>query len=90
MSLLTGDARSATVTARGDAVLLEITAETFRRIVLANPTVLERITSVIEERRAQLVERAAMTSSGPTAVAEGPTPLLRRIQRFFGLSSDAR
>lgn len=90
MSLLTGDARSATVTARGDAGLLEITAETFRRIVLANPTVLERITSVIEERRAQLVERAAMTSSGPTAVAEGPTPLLRRIQRFFGLSSDAR
>lgn len=90
MSLLTGDPRSATVTARGDAVLLEITADTFRRIVLANPTVLERISSVIEERRAQLAERAATVAAGPAATAEGPRPLLRKIQRFFGLASDGR
>jgi CRP-like cAMP-binding protein len=90
MSLLTGDPRSATVTARGDAVLLEITADTFRRIVLANPTVLERISSVIEERRAQLAERAATVAAGPAAIAEGPRPLLRKIQRFFGLAADGR
>ncbi|MGH9146403.1 MAG: mechanosensitive ion channel domain-containing protein [Vicinamibacterales bacterium] len=90
MSLLTGDVRSATVTARGDAVLLEITAAIFRRIVLANPTVLERITSVIEARRAELVEKAAMAATGPAAIPGGPTPLLRKIQRFFGLTSDAR
>jgi small-conductance mechanosensitive channel len=90
MSLLTGDARSATVTAQGDAVLLEITAETFRRIVLANPTVLERITSVIEARRAQLAERAAIVSAGPGPMAEGPRTLLRKIQRFFGLVTEPR
>ena len=89
MSLLTGDPRSATVTARGDAVLLEITADTFRRIVLANPTVLERISGVIEQRRAQLAERAAV-AVGPAAIAEAPRPLLRKIQRFFGLASDGR
>ncbi|HEY7449859.1 MAG TPA: mechanosensitive ion channel family protein [Vicinamibacterales bacterium] len=90
MSLLTGDPRSATVTARGDAALLEITADTFRRIVLANPTVLDRISAVIEKRRTELAERAATVAAGPAAIAEGPRPLLRKIQRFFGLASDGR
>jgi small-conductance mechanosensitive channel/CRP-like cAMP-binding protein len=90
MSLLTGDPRSANVTALGDAVLLEVTAQTFRRIVVANPTVLERISAVIEERRTQLAERAATVAAGPAAIAEGARPLLRKIQRFFGLASDGR
>jgi small-conductance mechanosensitive channel/CRP-like cAMP-binding protein len=87
MSLLTGDPRSATVTARGDAVLLEITADTFRRIVLANPAVLERISGVVEARRAQLAERVATAATGPAMIPEGPRSLLRRIQRFFGLTA---
>jgi CRP-like cAMP-binding protein len=90
MSLLTGDARTATVRARGDAVLLEITADTFRRIVLANPTVLERISAVVEARRAQLAERAATGVSGSAVEVEGPIRLLHKIRRFFGLTSDAR
>jgi CRP-like cAMP-binding protein len=90
MSLLTGDPRSATVSARGDAALLEITADTFRRIVLANPTVLERISAVIDKRRTELAERAATVAAEPAAIAEGPRPLLRKIQRFFGLASDGR
>ncbi len=90
MSLLTGDVRSATVTARGDAVLLEITADIFRRIVLANPTVLERISSVIEERRARARWSARQwrrrdrrqSAEGPTSpAAQNPALLRAHIRR---------
>ena len=43
MSLLTGEARTATVTAATDCDLLEIDAEGFRSVVMANPSVLEHV-----------------------------------------------
>ena len=44
MSLLTGEPRTATVTAATDCDLLEIDVEGFRSVVLANPSVVEHVT----------------------------------------------
>jgi small-conductance mechanosensitive channel/CRP-like cAMP-binding protein len=85
MSLLTGEPRSAAVIAIGDCVLLEITADTFRRVVLENPAILERVTSVVEERRAGL-ERTKLAVVTPVAVQEARRSLLSRVQQFLRLS----
>ena len=84
MSLLTGEPRTAAVVAVGDCQLLEITADTFRRLVLANPAIVERITSVVGERRAGL-ERTKLAAAAPVAVQEAKRSLLARVQQFLRL-----
>jgi hypothetical protein len=67
MSLLTGEPRTATVSAATDCTVLEITVEEFRRLVLADPAVVERVANAVATRRADLerhrVEGAASPSS---------------------------
>lgn len=86
MSLLTGDPRTATVAAIVDTVLLEITADTFRRIVMANPAIVEQIYPAMETRRAELT-RTQQTAAAPIAAHEGRRSLLDRIQEFLGLQA---
>jgi small-conductance mechanosensitive channel/CRP-like cAMP-binding protein len=88
MSLLTGEPRSATVFASGDCVLLEITAETFRRVVLANPAIVEQVTSLVGERRAGL-ERTKLAAAVPVAVQEAKRSLMSRVQQFLRLPGRA-
>ena len=64
MSLLTGEARTATVRASGDCQVLEITAEDFRRLILQNPATIDRIGESVAERRAGLA-RARQASTAP-------------------------
>jgi small-conductance mechanosensitive channel/CRP-like cAMP-binding protein len=85
MSLLTGEPRTADVTAIEDCHLLEITAETFRRIFLANPLVVEKVAAVVEMRRAGLA-RSREAVQAETAVHHAPISLLGRIQKFLRLS----
>jgi small-conductance mechanosensitive channel len=86
MSLLTGDPRSATVAAATDCELLEIRADAFRRVVLPDPALVERIASAVAARRAGLEShRAARTSRH--AAAEAPHTLLERVRQFLRLSS---
>jgi small-conductance mechanosensitive channel/CRP-like cAMP-binding protein len=85
MSLLTGDPRTADVSAVVDCLLLEITADTFRRIFLANPQVVEKVAAVVEQRRAGL-ERARRLAPMEAAVAQAPISLITRIQKFLRLS----
>src|SRR5262249_34998396 len=47
MSLLTGERRTATVTAVGDSRLIEIAADDFRRIVRHDPTIVDRVTEIM-------------------------------------------
>ena len=54
MSLLTGQPRTATVSAIDDCLLLEISAADFRQIALAQPAVLEQVTAAVAERQAGL------------------------------------
>jgi len=82
MSLLTGAPRTATVKAAVDSQVVEITVGAFRRLVLANPAVVEQIGREVAERRAELEERRA---SGVAAAVEAPHSLVNRIKRFLGL-----
>jgi small-conductance mechanosensitive channel/CRP-like cAMP-binding protein len=84
MSLLTGEPRAASVTAVGDAEVLEITGDAFRQFVLANPTAVERIGSAVTARAAALAEHRAGAVS--QVAVEEPRKFLAQIRRFLGLS----
>jgi CRP-like cAMP-binding protein len=84
MSLLTGDPRTATVTAATDCELVEIGADAFRRVVLADATVVERVTAAVAARRAELDQHRAARSIG-SAPAEAPATLVARVRRYLRL-----
>ncbi|MEO6222493.1 MAG: cyclic nucleotide-binding domain-containing protein, partial [Vicinamibacterales bacterium] len=82
MSLLTGDRRSATVTARGDCTLLEISADAFGAHVRSHPSVLEGFADAAIVRRGEL--EAVKSAPGVTPAA-AKASLLARMQKFFRL-----
>ncbi|HKB10553.1 MAG TPA: mechanosensitive ion channel family protein [Vicinamibacterales bacterium] len=82
MSLLTGDRRSATVTAITDCELLEIGVEAFRRVVLTDAASVDRVASAVSDRRAEL-ERHRATRAAAAAEAETPQTFLDRARRFL-------
>lgn len=84
MSLLTGQPRTATVSAVTDCVLLEISAGDFRRIALAQPAVVGQVTAAVAEREAGLARsrEVVATAGGP---AEAPRSFLLRVREFLRL-----
>jgi CRP-like cAMP-binding protein len=84
MSLLTGEPRTATVSAVEDAVLIEVDSETVRGLVLANPSVVEAMSLVVVARRAGLdaARAAALEDAGLRAQS---TSLVSRIKQFLRL-----
>ena len=84
MSLLTGEARNATVTAATDCDVLEIEAEGFRTVVMANPSVLEHVTSVTASRREEL-DRHRETHAATVSTTEARQTLLTRVRQFLRL-----
>jgi CRP-like cAMP-binding protein len=84
MSLLTGEARTATVTAAADCDLLEIDVDGFRHVVLANPSVLERVTNVTSSRREEL-ERHREAHAMAAATADARYSFLTRVRQFLRL-----
>jgi small-conductance mechanosensitive channel len=85
MSLLTGEPRTATVRTIEDSELLEITVESFRQFVLANPAAVERIGMAVANRAAELARHRA---AGPAPTPpEAAANLLGRVRRFLHLSS---
>jgi CRP-like cAMP-binding protein len=54
MSLLTGDARTASVAARTDCTVLEISPDAFNQIARTNPAAMERLAALAAERRGPL------------------------------------
>jgi len=84
MSLLTGEARNATVTAETDCDVLEIDAEGFRTVVMANPSVLEHVTSVTAARREEL-DRHRETRAATVSTADARQSLLKRVRQFLRL-----
>ena len=85
MSLLTGEARTATVAAQGDAVVLEIDADLFRRLAAESPHAIERIGVAALTRRGEL-DQARAAARG-AAVADAPATLLSRMKRFLRFTS---
>jgi CRP-like cAMP-binding protein len=84
MSLLTGEVRSATVTAVTDCDLLEIDAASFKQVILANPTVVERITTIVATRREEL-DRRRQTHATPVERHDARQSLLTRVRQFLGV-----
>ncbi len=81
MSLLTGDPRSATVSAATDCRVVEITADEFRRVVADNPAVLDVISADVARRREELA--AARSAAQVVAAPEPAASLLSRVRRFI-------
>ena len=84
MSLLTGDARSATVTAVTDCELIEISADAFRAIVLADATLVDQVTAAVARRRAEMEQHRASKSVDPV-VLEPPHTFVARVREFLRL-----
>jgi CRP-like cAMP-binding protein len=83
MSMLTGDHRTATVRAVGDAELLEIRAQDFRALAVANPSLLEHISTVIMSRRVGLED--ARATAAAVSAPEEKQDFLTRMRRFLTL-----
>ena len=84
MALLTGEPRTATVKAMEDCLLLEVTAEEFRRLARAHPDVVSLVTAVVEDRRAGL-NRSRTVATAAVAKADVPRTFLERVQQFLRL-----
>ena len=85
MSMLTGDPRTATVKAVDDATVLEISAAQFRALAVANPALLEHVSSIVGSRRTGLEE--ARASAAAVTVPEARHSFLARMRRFLTLHS---
>ncbi|MFN7982798.1 MAG: cyclic nucleotide-binding domain-containing protein, partial [Vicinamibacterales bacterium] len=84
MSMLTGDPRTATVRAIGDATLLEIDAARFRELAVQRPGLVDRVGAIVAARRIGLAEAHAAADDGRARTAAGHT-LLSRIKAFLKL-----
>ena len=82
MSLLTGEPRAASVIARGDTTVVEITGDAFRAYVQSRPEVLDELASAAVSRRRELDH--ARAAIGPAPSAERVS-LLATMRQFFGL-----
>jgi small-conductance mechanosensitive channel len=83
MSLLTGEPRTATVVARGDAEVLEVDAELFHAIGAADPQAVERIGLAAMARRLEL--DSIRDAAKNTVVADFPATFLSRMRKFLRL-----
>jgi CRP-like cAMP-binding protein len=83
MSMLTGDRRSATVKAVDDVAVLEITSRDFRELVLANPELVDHVSTVMSTRRAGLED--AKATAAAVVAPEAKETFLARMRRFLTL-----
>jgi CRP-like cAMP-binding protein len=84
MSLLTGDRRSATVTAASDCELLEIGVDAFRSVVMSDAASVERVAAAVNNRRAELEQHRA-TRVAASVDRETPQTFLARVKRFLSI-----
>jgi small-conductance mechanosensitive channel/CRP-like cAMP-binding protein len=83
ISLLTGEPRLATARAVTESTLIEIDKDTIAPLLRANPSLVEKLDAIIQERRRQTADYLVSTRDGTSP--EGPESLRHKIARFFGL-----
>ncbi|HTV03100.1 MAG TPA: mechanosensitive ion channel family protein, partial [Luteitalea sp.] len=83
MSWLTGDPRSATVTALEDTLVFELDAQTLRGLAEASPGVLDTLADAVSRRRLEL--QAISTDPSRSAAVEPSASLVARMRRFLRL-----
>lgn len=84
MSLLTGEPRSATVTAAEETEVLKVSKEALRPILADNPDLVELVYQLIEERKKAL--RSTEEDAGSKR-SEPRGRVLSAIRSFFGLKN---
>lgn len=85
-SLLTGEPRSATVTVKRDALLLEIGREALAPVLEHRPELVEALSRTLAERKARTdAAGAAPQAEAPAADADHEGGLRQRIRAFFKL-----
>jgi len=83
MSLLTGEPRSATVLARGETVVLELTAGQFRHLAEEHPAAVEHVAIAAAGRREQLDQvKSSATGARQT---EAKASFITRMKKFLRL-----
>jgi small-conductance mechanosensitive channel len=87
MSVLTGEPRTASVVALGDAALLAVDRDAFERILSAEPDLAQRLAETIARRRTAL--EAVRAEQGPAAMEAVTSTLLTRIRDIFGFQKRA-
>jgi small-conductance mechanosensitive channel len=86
MSLLTGQPRSATVAAEEETEVLEIRKSALKPIFESNPTLMDAIGEIIEDRRVKLSpEREPEAESEYKSSEKG---VLAALKRFFGVGKE--
>lgn len=85
MGMMTGAARTATVTARTDVVCYRLDKAGFAEIIQARPDVAEAMSKVLAKRQAELHDHRA---AAPSAQSREHDDILRRIRSFFGLEDE--
>ena len=86
MSLLSGEPRSATVTAITDGTLFELDRKGLAPILQNRPEIADLLSSILIERQEQNRDEAPEASLDEAGPGPGRTAeLVRRIRVFFGL-----
>jgi CRP-like cAMP-binding protein len=85
MSWLTGEPRSATVTATRDTLVFELDDIVLRELATASAGVLDTLADAVSRRRHELESIAADSSQRQSRALEQPASLVARMRRFLGL-----
>ena len=88
MGMMTGEPRTATVTARSDVICYRLDKAGFAEIITARPDVAEGISKVLARRHDELVGRRAAGMNAAPATRHDD--MLARIRSFFGLEPEPR
>lgn len=86
-SLLTGEPRSATVVADGDAVVYEITKEDLQPVLERRPDLAGRLARILDDRQLQRRREGELADAARPATAT-PNLWLERVRTFFGLERE--
>jgi small-conductance mechanosensitive channel/CRP-like cAMP-binding protein len=85
MSLMTGEPRSATCTARVDTICYVIDHATFHRLLTQRPQIAEHMSTLLTARQATLDRKGGELSARAALATDGKVKMLERIRRFFEL-----
>lgn len=90
MSLLTGEPRTASILAEQETEVVVVGKEAFAPVLTADIGILVGLSAALESRARNLAARLADLPAAPgqSKTAQSPSPLLRRIGRFFGLDEN--
>jgi len=83
MSLMTGEKRTATVTALDEVECVELNKDDVADILLARPELAREISAILDQRREELDSIREKLDNLPQAAK--PLDLLSRIQRYFSI-----